>query len=138
MTDIVFKEESYRIIGSCLAVFNKLGSGFLESVYQEALEIQFKQDKIPFEKEKRLHIKYDDIQLDKFFKADYVCFDSIIVELKATPFIHNNDTAQVLNYLRATEMRLGLVVNFGEKSLTYKRILNSKYSHNSNNSQNSH
>lgn len=129
--EIIYKEESYRIIGSCLAVFNKLGSGFLESVYQEALEIQFKQDKIPFEKEKRLHIKFDDVQLDKFFKADYVCFESIIVELKATPFIHKNDLAQVLNYLRATGMRLGILVNFGEKSLTYKRILNAKASHNS-------
>jgi len=125
MTDIVFKEESYRIVGACLAVFNKLGSGFLESVYQEALEIQFKQDKIPFVKERKLHIKFDDIQLDKFFKADYVCFGSIIVELKATPFIHKNDIAQVLNYLRATDLRLGILVNFGEKSLTYKRILNS-------------
>jgi GxxExxY protein len=131
MADIVFKEESYRIIGSCLKVFNKLGSGFLESVYQEALEIQFKEDKIPFEKEKRLHIKFDDKQLDKFFKADYVCFDNIIVELKATPFIHKNDEAQVLNYLRATDKRLGLLVNFGEKSLVYKRILNSSVSHNS-------
>jgi len=129
MTDIVFKEESYRIVGSCLAVFNKLGSGFLESVYQEALEIQFKNDKIPFVKERKLHIKFDDIQLDKFFKADYVCFDSIIVELKATPFIHKNDLAQVLNYLRATGMKLGILVNFGEKSLTYKRILNSHSSH---------
>jgi len=127
--EIVFKDESYRIIGSCITVFNKLGSGFLESVYQEALEIQFKKDKIPFEKEKRLHIKFDDIQLDKFFKADYVCFDSIIVELKATPFIHKNDLAQVLNYLRATGMKLGILVNFGEKSLTYKRILNSHSSH---------
>jgi len=103
MSEIVFKEESYGIVGSCLSVFNKLGSGFLESVYQEALEIQFRQDKIPFEKEKRLRIKFDNIQLDKFFKADYVCFDSIIVELKATPFIHKNDLAQVLNYLRAQE-----------------------------------
>jgi len=138
MAEIVFREESYRIIGSCLAVFNKLGSGFLESVYQEALEIQFNQDKIPFEKEKRLHIKFDDIQLDKFSKADYVCFDSIIVELKATPFIHKNDLAQVLNYLRVTGMRLGILVNFDEKSITYKRIRNSKSSHNSYNSQTSH
>ena len=129
MADIVFKEESYKIIGSCLTVFNKLGSGFLESVYQEALEIQFKQDNIPFEKEKRLRIKFDKIQLDKFFKADYVCFNSIIVELKATPFIHANDIAQVLNYLRATGMRLGILVNFGENSLIYKRILNSHSSH---------
>ncbi len=129
MAEIVFREGSYRIIGSCLAVFNKLGSGFLESVYQEALEIQFKQDKIPFVKERKLHIKFDDIQLDKFFKADYVCYDSIIVELKATPFLHKNDLAQVLNYLRATGMKLGILVNFGEKSLTYKRILNSHSSH---------
>jgi len=131
MADIIFKEESYKIIGSCLAVFNKLGSGFLESVYQEALEIQFKQDKIPFEKEKKLRIQFDEVKLDKFFKADYICFDSIIVELKATPFIHKNDIAQVLNYLRATKMKLGILVNFGEKSLTYKRVLNSRVSHNS-------
>ena len=131
MAEIVFREESYKIIGSCLAVCNKLGSGFLESVYQEALEIQFRQDKIPFEKEKRLHIKFNDIQLDKFFKADYICFDSIIVELKATPFIHKNDIAQVLNYLRATDMRLGILVNFGEKSLSFKRVLNSHSSRNS-------
>ncbi len=129
LAEIVYKEESYRIVGSCLSVFNKLGSGFLESVYQETLAIQFKQDKIPFEKEKRLHIKFDDIQLDKFFKADYICFDSIIFELKASPFIHKHDLAQVLNYLRATDMRLGILVNFGEKSLTYKRILNAKTSH---------
>jgi len=131
MAEIIFKEESYKIIGSCLAVFNKMGSGFLESVYQEALEIQFKHDKVPFEKEKRLHIKFNDIQLDKFFKADFVCFRNIIVELKATPFIHKNDIAQVLNYLRATDMRLGILVNFGEKSLVYKRVLNSRSSHNS-------
>lgn len=131
MAEIIYKQESYRIIGSCLAVYNKLGSGFLESVYQEALEIQFNQDEIPFEKEKRLHIQFDDVKLDKFFKADYVCFRTIIVELKATPFIHKNDTAQVFNYLRATDMRLGIIVNFGEKSLIYKRILNSRGSHNS-------
>ena len=131
MAEIIYKDDSYRIIGSCLKVFNKLGSGFLESVYQEALEIQFKQDKIPFVKEKKLRIQFDDIQLDKFFKADYVCFDNIIVELKATPFIHKNDIAQVLNYLRATDIRLGILVNFGEKSLAYKRILNSRVSHNS-------
>jgi GxxExxY protein len=93
------------------------------------LEIQFRQDKIPFVKERKLHIKFDDIRLDKFFKADYVCFDLIIVELKATPFIHKNDVAQVLNYLRTTEMRLGILVNFGEKSLPYKRVLNSRVSH---------
>jgi len=131
MAEIIYKEESYKIIGSCLAVYNKLGSGFLESVYHEALEIQFDQDKIPFVKEKKLRIQFDNIQLDKYFKADFICFDTIIVELKSTPFIHKNDVAQVLNYLRATDMRLGLIVNFGENSLIYKRILNSHSSHNS-------
>lgn len=129
MPEIIFKEESYKIIGSCIAVHNKLGTGFLESVYQEALEIQFNQDKVPFVKEKKLRIQFDDVQLDKYFKVDFVCFDSIIVELKTTPFIHKNDLSQVLNYLKATNLKLGILVNFGEKSLTYKRLINSCNSH---------
>lgn len=124
MVDLLFKDESYRIIGSCMAVHKKMGSGFLESVYMEALEIQFNQDDIPSVKEKKLRILFDNILLDKYFKADFVCFNEIIVELKATPFIHKNDLNQVLNYLKATGLRLGILVNFGEKSLSYKRVLN--------------
>jgi GxxExxY protein len=131
MAEIVYKEESYRIIGSCMVVHQKLGDGFLESVYQEALEIQFEKDDIPFIKERKLNIQFDDIQLDKYFKADFVCFNSIIVELKSTPFVHQNDLNQVLNYLKATDMKLGILVNFGEKSLTYKRVINSHSSRNS-------
>lgn len=82
-TNIVFKEESYRIIGASMTVHKNLGAGFLESVYSEALEMEFIKEKIPYEKEKKLPVYYNGQQLKKFFKADFVCFDSIIVELKA-------------------------------------------------------
>ena len=124
MADILFKEESYRIIGSCFTVHKKLGPGFLESVYQEALEKQFVIDGIPCEKEKKLRIHFDEILLDKFFRADFICFDAIIVELKATPYIYQKDIDQIFNYLRATKLKLGILINFGEKSLTFKRIIN--------------
>jgi len=124
MTDLLYKEESCRIIGSCMKVHAELGPGFLESVYQEALEMQFKKDAVPYEREKLLNIYFDGDQLKKHFKADYVCFDVIVVELKATPFIYQKDMDQTLNYLNATKTRLGILVNFGSKSLTYKRLLN--------------
>jgi GxxExxY protein len=124
MAEILYKEESYRIIGSCMTVHKKLGAGFLESVYMEALAKQFDQDKIQYVKEAKLKIRFDEVLLDKYFKADFVCFDKVIVEIKATPFIHKNDLNQVLNYLKATDFKLGLLINFGEKSLSYKRIIN--------------
>ena len=101
----------------------KLGSGFLESVYQEALEKQFIKDNIPYIREKKLRIQYDEILLDKFFKSDFVCFDTIIVELKSTPMIYKKDEDQLLNYLKATNLKLGILVCFGSRSLTYKRIV---------------
>jgi len=125
MAEIVFKDESYRIIGSCMKVHQILGCGFLESVYQEALAKQFQADNIPFEKEKLINIYFNDEKLSKFFKADFLCFDRIIVELKAAPFIHQDNINQTKNYLKSTKLQLGLLVNFGEKSLTYKRVLNS-------------
>ena len=125
MSGIVFKEESYRIIGSCMKVHQALGCGFLESVYQEALAKQFHLDGIPFEKEKLVNVYYNDEKLDKYFKADFLCFDKIVVELKAKPFIHQDNIEQTRNYLKSTKLQLGLLVNFGEKSLTCKRILNS-------------
>jgi GxxExxY protein len=125
MAELLYKEESYRIIGSCMKVHTVLGSGFLESVYQEALEKQFIKDSIPYEREKLLNVYFDGEKLKKHFKADFVCFNTIIVELKATPFIYEKDMDQTLNYLNATNIKLGLLVNFGQKSLMYKRLLNS-------------
>jgi len=124
MTEIIFKEESYRIIGSCMKVHTQLGAGFLESVYQEALEKQFIKDGIPYVREKLLLIQFDGVPLKKRFRADFVCFDKIIVELKSAVFVHNDNFLQTQNYLNATKFQLGLLVNFGEPSLKYKRVLN--------------
>jgi len=124
MSEIIFKEESYLIIGSCMRVHTQLGAGFLESVYQEALEKQFIKDGIPYVREKLLLIQFDGKPLKKRFRADFVCFDKIIVELKSAVFVHNDNFLQTQNYLNATKFQLGLLVNFGEPSLKYKRVLN--------------
>ena len=133
MVDILYKDESYKIIGACMKVHSELGAGFLTSPpdlsdregAQEALEKQFIKEKIPYEREKLLKIDFDGQQLKKSFKADYVCYNKIIVELKAAIFIHNDNIEQTRNYLKATKLQLGLIVNFGEPSLKYKRVLNS-------------
>jgi len=124
MTDLLYKNESYKIIGSCFKVHTELGSGFLESVYQEALEKQFIKDNIPYKREQKLRIQFDSVILDKYFKSDFVCYDKIIVELKSTPMIYKKDEEQLVNYLKATNINLGILVCFGSKSLTYKRLLN--------------
>ena len=124
MTDILFKEESYRSIGACMEVHKKLGAGFLESVYAEALELEFGKANIPYEREKKLPVFYDNKPLNKYFKADFVCFNSIIIELKATKFLIDADHKQTINNVKATKFRLGLLINFGTASLTYKRIVN--------------
>ena len=124
MADIVFKEESYKIIGACMEVHKKLGSGFLESVYAEALEIEFNNSGIPYEKEKKLPVFYGDKPLNKYFRADFVCYDSIIIELKAIKFMVDANSKQTLNNVKATRFKLGILINFGTPSLTYKRIVN--------------
>ena len=107
-----------------MTVHKNLGSGFLESVYSEALELEFKKENIPYEKEKKLQIYYENKPMKKFFKADFVCYDSIIIELKATKFLIDTDLRQTVNNVKATKYKLGLLINFGSSSLTYKRIVN--------------
>jgi len=124
MTDILYKEECYKIIGACIEVHKKLGCGFLESVYTEALELEFKKKEIPYEREKKLPVFYDHQPLHKFFKADFVCYQSIVIELKATKYLIETDSQQTLNNIKATQFKLGLLINFGTLSLTYKRIVN--------------
>ncbi|SHJ76099.1 GxxExxY protein [Arenibacter nanhaiticus] len=124
MTDIIYKEESYNIIGACMRVHTELGAGFLEAVYQEALEKEFQSSKIPFERQTKLSIYYKEEKLKKYYIADFLCFDKIIVELKVAQYLNTAVQAQLKNYLVATNSRLGIVVNFGKKSLEYKRILN--------------
>ena len=110
---IVYKEESYKIVGAAFKVYNNLGHGFLEAVYQEALEIEFERQGIPYEREKELSIVYDGIQLKQTYNADFVCYGKIIVELKAVSELVDAHRSQVYNYLHATGYRLGLLLNFG-------------------------
>ncbi len=124
MADIIYKEESYKIIGVCMEVHKKLGSGFLESVYAEALELEFQRVSIPYEKEKKLPVFYDDLPLKKYFRADFVCYNAIIIELKATQYNVDAFVRQTLNNVKATNFKLGLLVNFGMRSLNYKRVVN--------------
>ena len=118
-----FKEECYQIIGACIKVHNGLGCGFLEAVYQEALSIEFMEQGIPFQKEKVLDVYYYEHLLEKKYVADFLCFEEVIVELKAIDSIHPVHFAQVLNYLKATNKKIGLLINFGTTKLEYKRII---------------
>jgi GxxExxY protein len=121
---IVHKEESYKIIGAAFKVYNTLGHGFLEAVYQEALEIEFQHQNIPYEREKELKIQYDGLELKQTYKADFVCFDKIIVELKAVSALDDAHRSQVYNYLHATGYNLGLLLNFGNSDeLEKERIV---------------
>lgn len=128
MTDLLenyllYKSESYRIVGAAMTVHRELGSGFLESVYQEAMEIEMSSLQIPFESQVPLNIFYKANPLKKKFAADFVCFGKIIVELKALSGLVSEHDAQVINYLKATGYKLGLLINFGEESLSFKRII---------------
>jgi GxxExxY protein len=121
--EFLFKEECYKIIGCAMEVYKTLGNGFLEAVYQEALEIEFTNQNVPFNKEKEIKIEYKGITLNKKYYADFLCFDKIIVELKAISEMTENNYKQLFNYLKATGLKLGLIINFGAESLEYKRII---------------
>ncbi|PLX15447.1 MAG: GxxExxY protein [Candidatus Muiribacterium halophilum] len=110
---LLYKEESYEIRKAIFEVYNSLGSGFLESVYQEALEIEFENQKIPFCSQKNIDIRYKKTLLKQKYKADFICFDKIIVEIKAQKDLHPKHQAQLFNYLNATDLKLGFLVNFG-------------------------
>ena len=123
MTEIVYKEESYRIVGACFEVYNDKGCGFLEPVYQECLGIEFEYQRIPAIAKPSLTLTYRGRILTQTYAPDYVCFGKIIVELKAVSVLADEHRAQLLNYLHATGFELGLLVNFGHfPKLEYKRI----------------
>jgi GxxExxY protein len=122
-TKIYFRKESFDIIGCAMRVHNELGNGFLEAVYQEALEIEFLASEIPFAKEKLIDVHYKGKLLKKKYIADFVCYDHIIIELKATETFCDEHISQVINYLKATKLKLGILINFGSDSLEFKRIV---------------
>jgi GxxExxY protein len=122
---IIYKEESYRIIGACFEVYKEKGNGFLEAVYQECLKLEFRNQRIPFLEKPTLDLFYKGIKLEKSYEPDFVCYDKIIVELKSVKKLHDEHRAQVINYLKATDIRLGILANFGHyPKLEYERLLN--------------
>ncbi len=124
MAEILFKDESYKIVGACFEVYNELGCGFLEAVYQESLSIEFTLNSIPHIAQQKLQLRYKGNALKSVYIPDFLCFDSIIVEIKSVKELANEHRAQVHNYLKATALRLGLLINFGQHpKLEYERIV---------------
>jgi len=126
MSEYLHKQESWNIRGAALEVHKELGCGFLEKVYQDALEKEFVLMGIPYEREKQIKIEYKGKPLQQDYYADFVCYGNIIVELKAVSELDKVHKAQVLNYLRATGYDLGFLFNFGETSLKTERLINYK------------
>ena len=115
--------QTYAIIGAAMEIHRQLGHGFLEAVYQDAAVIEFPLRKIPFEKEVSLPIRYKEILLPSHYRADFICFSEIVVEFKALSHLSSVEEAQLLNYLKATGLKRGLLINFGASSLQYKRMV---------------
>ena len=123
MEDEKRDNESYEVIGAAMKVHSELGNGFLEAVYQEALEIEFQNRKIPYKREMKIPVYYCGKELKTYYQADFVCYDNIIVELKALKSLSDIEKAQVLNYLKASKLKKALLINFGENHLVFKRFV---------------
>jgi len=123
MEDLIYKEEAYEITGICMEVHRFLGKGLLEIVYKDALDYEFKKRNIPYEREKEYPVRYKDVILPHKFYADFIVREKIIIEVKAKSDFAKEDIAQTINYLRLSNCRLGLLVNFGTPSLQYKRVV---------------
>jgi len=124
MAELLYKDEVYAIIGAAMEVYNQLGSGFSEAIYQEALEIEVETRKIQNNPQQEIYIDYKGIKLKQFFKPDFICYEKIIVEIKALDRLTSREESQLLNYLKATGMPVGLLINFGtDKDLEWKRMV---------------
>ncbi len=115
--------RTYKIIGAAMEVHRELGCGFLEAVYQEALEREFVIQGVPYQSQPILDIFYKDEPLKKKYKPDFLCYDSIVVEIKALSELTGTDKAQLINYLKSSKIELGLLLNFGAMSLEYQRFI---------------
>ncbi len=121
--DFIYKDECYKIIGMCMNVHNNLGRGFKEIVYKDALEVELLKEQVVFEREKPFKIIYNGIVLPHKFIADFFVFDSIILEIKSAFQIHPENFRQTLNYLKASQVKLGIIINFGEDKLKFQRVI---------------
>ncbi len=121
---ILYKEESYQLVGICMKIHKILGKGFKEIVYKDAMEVEFIRNTILFEREKPFDIYYEETLLPHKFVADFFVFDKILIEVKATTFIHADNFRQTLNYLKASrDINLGIIINFGKDQLEFKRVI---------------
>lgn len=118
--------RTYAVIGAAMEVHKQLGYGFLEAVYQEALAVEMELRDIPFSREVMLPVHYKNRKLAVGYRADFLCFENVVVELKALRKLSTIEEAQILNYLKATEFETGILINFGSRSLEYKRYANTK------------
>jgi GxxExxY protein len=124
MTKLIYETETFAIRGAIYAVYREMGAGFLEAVYQECLHREFTQQHIPFVAQKKLPLSYKGEPLNQIYIADFICYDLIIVELKAVQTVSDYHRAQVHNYLKATGFRLGLIANFGSyPAATVNRVI---------------
>ena len=123
--DLIYKKEVYEIIGAAIEVHKELGSGFLESVYEECLAIELNKQNIPFETQVTLSIAYKGQEIQKKYIADLIIFEKILVELKCVPKLTSINEAQIINYLKAAKLKVGLLINFGsDGKLEWKRYVN--------------
>jgi len=124
MAELFFKEEVYRIVGACFEVYKDKGHGFVESVYQDCLEIELELQKMPFDRKRVLTLEYKGRTLDHWFAPDLICYEQIIVEIKAVKELADEHRAQLLNYLKATGLKVGVLVNFGHHpGLQWERLV---------------
>ena len=125
MPEVIYKKESFEIIGACFEVHKELGAGFLESVYQESLALEFSYRNVPADPRLPVRLHYKGQRLEQFYVLDFICYGKIIVEIKATKALTDDHRAQTINYLKATGYHLGLLVNFGtHPRLQYERFAN--------------
>jgi GxxExxY protein len=123
MEELYLKDETYKIIGICMEVHKILGKGHNEIIYGDALEYEFNKNNIPYNREMKFNISYKDIVLPHYYYSCFVIFNEIILKIKAISELSNSEIKQTLNYLAASRNKLGLLVNFGENSLKYRRII---------------
>ncbi|MGC3957890.1 MAG: GxxExxY protein [Verrucomicrobiota bacterium] len=123
MGELIYKQEAFKIVGCCMEVHRELGKGHSEVIYKDALEVKFKRQGISFSREREFVLSYKDVVLPHKYFADFVVLDKIILEAKAIERLTDSHIKQTLNYLAASKLKLGLLVNFGEDSLTYKRVV---------------
>jgi GxxExxY protein len=123
MGELIYKDEAFKIVGCCMEVHRELGKGHSEVIYKDALEIEFRRQGIPFAREQEFKLSYKGVELPHKYFADFVVLGKIILEAKAIECLTDSHVKQTLNYLAASNLRLGLLVNFGEDSLSYKRVV---------------